>query len=36
MLEVAKQLTGQNKQGVTRKNTIIFVSFDLEEGGKIN
>ncbi|XP_060599515.1 uncharacterized protein YfbL-like [Ruditapes philippinarum] len=31
MLEVAKQLTGQNKQGVTRKNTIIFVSFDLEE-----
>ncbi|XP_060603516.1 uncharacterized protein YfbL-like isoform X2 [Ruditapes philippinarum] len=35
MLEVAKQLTGQNKQGVTRKNTIIFVSFDLEEEGYI-
>ncbi|XP_060597493.1 uncharacterized protein YfbL-like isoform X2 [Ruditapes philippinarum] len=35
MLEVAKQQTGQSKQGVKRKNTIIFVSFDLEEQGLI-
>jgi Zn-dependent M28 family amino/carboxypeptidase len=35
MLEVARQQTGQSKQGVKRKNTIIFVSFDLEEQGKI-
>ncbi|XP_060580482.1 uncharacterized protein LOC132737238 [Ruditapes philippinarum] len=31
MLEVAKQLSGQNKRGVKRNNTIIFVSFDLKE-----
>jgi Zn-dependent M28 family amino/carboxypeptidase len=36
MLDVAKQLTAQNKQGVKRKNTIIIVSFDLEEQGKIS
>ena len=33
MLEVAKQLTAMNKKGVKRKNTVIFVSFDIEEQG---
>ncbi|XP_045168396.2 uncharacterized protein YfbL-like isoform X1 [Mercenaria mercenaria] len=31
MLEVARQLGSQNKQGVKRNNTVIFASFDLEE-----
>ena len=35
MLEVAKQLTAMNKKGVQRKNTVIFVSFDIEEQGKL-
>ena len=34
MLEVARQLTEINQQGVRRQNTIIFVSFDVEEEGK--
>ena len=34
MLEVARQLTEMNQQGVRRQNTIIFVSFDIEEEGK--
>ena len=35
MLEVARQLTEMNKQGVKRQNTIFFVSFDIEEQGKV-
>ena len=35
MLEVAKQLTAMNKKGVKRKNTVIFVSFDIEEQGML-
>lgn len=31
LLEVAKQLGSQNKKGIKRKNTVMFVSFDLEE-----
>ncbi|XP_063439138.1 uncharacterized protein LOC134720666 [Mytilus trossulus] len=33
MLEAVRQLTDRNKNGVKRKNTIIFVAFDLEEYG---
>ncbi|XP_071175932.1 uncharacterized protein YfbL-like isoform X1 [Mytilus edulis] len=33
MLEVVRQLTDRNKNGVKRKNTMIFVAFDLEEYG---
>ncbi|XP_063439139.1 aminopeptidase YwaD-like isoform X1 [Mytilus trossulus] len=33
MLEVVRQLTDRNRNGVKRKNTIIFVAFDLEEYG---
>lgn len=33
MLDVARQLTEMNKQGTKRNNTIIFVSFDIEEQG---
>ena len=36
MLEVARQLTEMNQQGVRRQNTIIFVSFDTEEEGNEN
>ena len=31
LLEVTRQITDMNKQGTKRGNTIIFVSFDLEE-----
>ena len=35
MLEVVRQLSYMNKNGVTRRNTIVFAGFDLEEyGGK--
>lgn len=33
MLEVVRQLTDRNRNGVKRKNTMIFVAFDLEEDG---
>ena len=33
MLEVVRQLTDRNKNGVKRKNTMIFVAFDLKEYG---
>ena len=33
MLEVARQLTEMNRQGLKRLNTVIFVSFDIEEEG---
>ena len=36
LLEVIKQITDMNKQGTKRGNTIIFVSFDLEEESKLN
>ena len=35
MLEVARQLTEMNRQGLKRLNTIIFVSFDIEEQGNL-
>ena len=31
LLEVTRQITEMNTQGTKRENTIIFVSFDLEE-----
>ena len=36
MLEVIRQITDMNKKGTKREYTIIFVSFDLEEYGKLN
>ena len=36
LLEVIRQITDMNKQGTKRGNTIIFVSFDLEEEGELN
>lgn len=33
LLETAKIICRQNKEGKTRQNTIIFASFDLEEYG---
>jgi hypothetical protein len=36
MLEVIRQITNMNKKGTKRGNTIIFVSFDLEEESKLN
>ncbi|CAC5425943.1 unnamed protein product [Mytilus coruscus] len=36
MLEVVRQLTNINNSGYKRKNTIIFVSFDLEEYGGLS
>lgn len=33
MLEVVRQITNINNSGYKSKNTIIFVSFDLEEYG---
>ena len=36
MLDVARQLTEMNRRGVKRNNTIIFMSFDIEEQGKFN
>ncbi|XP_076109962.1 uncharacterized protein YfbL-like [Mytilus galloprovincialis] len=33
MLEVVRQLGYMNKNGITRKNTIVFAGFDLEEYG---
>ncbi|VDI19761.1 Hypothetical predicted protein [Mytilus galloprovincialis] len=33
MLEVVRQLTDRNRNGVKRKNTMIFVAFDLKEYG---
>jgi Zn-dependent M28 family amino/carboxypeptidase len=36
LLEVIRQITDMNKQGTKRGNTIIFVSFDLGEDGKLN
>ena len=35
MLEVARQLTEMNRQGLKRLNTVIFVSFDIEEEGNL-
>ena len=34
LLDVIRQVTEANKQGVKRQNTIIFASFDGEELGK--
>ena len=34
MLEVVRQLTNGNSQGVKRKNTILFIAFDANELGK--
>ena len=36
LLEVIRQITDMNKKGTKREYTIIFVSFDLEEYGKLN
>ncbi|XP_052059954.1 uncharacterized protein LOC127700500 isoform X2 [Mytilus californianus] len=33
MLEVVRQLSYMNKNGITRRNTIVFAGFDLEEYG---
>ncbi|KAH3741705.1 uncharacterized protein YfbL-like [Dreissena polymorpha] len=35
MLYVAKQLTDENKRGVKRNNTVLFIAFDHEEAGLI-
>ena len=35
MLDVARSLTSMNKAGRKRNNTIMFVSFDVEEQGNV-